>query len=93
MINEERATEGAHHEREELAACDAVLGRVGGEARDGAGLVVVLEEDGCPGVGGEAEEGLCRRDGALELREGVGVGGGLEFVGALADVDDILGGC
>jgi hypothetical protein len=52
-------------------------------------LVVVLEEDGGPGVG-VVDYGLCAGDGGFELREGPGAGRGLEFVGALAYVDDVL---
>ena len=64
---------------------------IGGEARDGTGLVVVFEKGGGPAVGRGADEVLGAGDGALELGESPVSGGGLEFVGALADVDDVLG--
>jgi hypothetical protein len=67
-----------------------VLGGVGGEARDASGLVVVFEKDGGPAVGGGADELLSAGDGALELWEDPVARGGLEFVGSLADIDDVL---
>jgi hypothetical protein len=67
-----------------------VFGRVGSEACDGATLVVVFEEDGCPAVGGGADQVLGAGYGAFELREGPVFGSGLEFVGALTDVYNVL---
>lgn len=68
-----------------------MLGQVRGEARDGAGLVVVFKEDGCPAVGGGSDEVLCACDGAFELGESPVARRGLKFIGALANVDDVLG--
>jgi hypothetical protein len=67
-----------------------VLRGIGSKARDRAGLVVIFEEDGCPAVGGGADQVLGAGYGAFELRECVIFGRGLEFVGALADVYYVL---
>jgi hypothetical protein len=53
-------------------------------------LVVVLEEDGGPAVGGRTDQVLGAGYGALELRKCPVFGCGLEFVGALTDVYDVL---
>ena len=67
-----------------------MLGRVGGEACDGTGLVVVFEEDGGPAIRGAADEVLCSGYGSLELRKSPILGCSLEFVGALAYVYYVL---
>ena len=51
---------------------------------------MVLEEDGSPAVGGRADQILGAGYGAFELRECPVFGCGLEFVGALTDVYDVL---
>lgn len=67
-----------------------MLGRVRGEACDGTGLVMVLEEDGGPAVRGWANKILRARNSAFEVRECPVFGCGLELVGSLANVDDVL---
>ena len=51
---------------------------------------MVLEEDGGPAIGWGKEKVLCLLNCALELGKCPIVRGGLEFVGALTDVDNIL---
>jgi hypothetical protein len=70
-----------------------VLGRVGGEAGDAAGLVVVFKEDGGPAVGGGADEILGAGDGALELWQDPVARCGLKLVRSLANIDDVLTCC
>ena len=91
LIDEQRPRKGTHHEGKELPTGDAVLGRVRGEARDGAGLVVVLQENGGPSICA-TDQVLGAPDGGFEVGEFVILGRGLELVGALSDVDDVLWG-
>lgn len=63
--------------------------RVAGEAGDGSGLVVVFEEGGGPAIV-STDEVLGALDGGFEVGEFVVFGCGLEFIWALADVDDVL---
>ena len=65
-----------------------MLGCVGGEARDGAGLVVVLKEDGCPAIVA-ADQILCASNRLLEGGQNPVARCGLELVWALADVHNI----
>ena len=87
LVEEQRARERGEQDGQQLSALGPVLRRVVGVAANAARLVVVLEEDGAPGVGagGQVLEAV---EDALEIRERVVARAELK-IGALAQVDDV----
>jgi hypothetical protein len=67
-----------------------MLGSIGCEARDGARLVVVFEEDSRPAVRGRSDKVLGTGNRTLELWKCPIARRGLELVRTLTDVDNIL---
>jgi len=67
-----------------------MFGSIRCEARDGAGLIVVLEEDGGPTIRRRTYQILGAGNSPFELRKSPVARRCLELVRTLTDIDDIL---